>query len=238
MGFAARLDCRFHWTLCCPYSSSSARSQGLIRRGNRHTHINLVFCPCIHGHTLPKPILFNRFVCIEWRTDIHFRYVRSNLPVDTGAVHTGNSSARHSNFRRNVTHQIKIPRLCDVQRGFLDLQSAQISECRCEFRRWPSTIVGCLQRTISRECNQLHERLVVPVAGQLAIQRHRCLVLECKLMKMLEDVKEEVACDRPHVNHFRQGASADMTPVAVRRPKFSRGPNGANGHPQEILGLE
>ena len=65
----------------------------------------------------------------ERRTDdVHFGYVRAHLPVNTSAMHTIDADQRSALHRiGNIAHQMKMPRLCEAQRGLRPLQSAQTS---------------------------------------------------------------------------------------------------------------
>jgi len=89
------------------------------------TYIHLFFCPRVQGDAFS----IVRLACAHFygQKYEHFGDVRPNLAVDTCTWNT--RWFFESGLRRYwEAHQMKIPKLNDAQRGFLALQSAQISE--------------------------------------------------------------------------------------------------------------
>jgi len=92
------------------------------------TYIHLFLCPRVQGDAFSIAVLvWARIFCgQEYK---HFGDVRPDFAVNTCTWNAGwFVSLDYGGIIAWAAHQMKIPKLNDAQRGFLALQSAQISE--------------------------------------------------------------------------------------------------------------
>lgn len=108
------------------YSSPTVRNSSGVS-GERRASA----CSFVHESIVTLFLwLFRLAYTSEAARDVHFGDMCTDLPVDTGTMHTRFPCCVSQTGNKNVavtSHQRNIPRLCDVHRGAFVLQSAQMS---------------------------------------------------------------------------------------------------------------